>query len=373
MYFAFRIRPKDRPQVYQIDPNIRSASTLPADFYRSQESWKEVMKRVFERNWIFLGDEQQMFRGMNTTFPMTLLENYLQEPILLTQSDDEIRCLTNVCTHRGFKIVDAPSIDKNLRCQYHGRKFGLDGSFLTMPEFDEAEDFPRACDNLHRLPLVNWRRFLFTAIEDPNDQSVYDYLNERMYFLPIEDFQYAPELSKTYNVHANWALYIDNYLEGFHIPFVHMDLGKVIDYGSYATECSGNAVLQIGYSRNSDFTFDLPKGHPDADREVTAYYYWLYPNFMLNFYPWGVQTNHVRPITPDFCKVDFEYYIHDEKIFRLMQGDKLAEKTEREDEFVVEAVQEGIKSRFYPGGRFSPTREQGVHHFHKLLAEAMNR
>jgi len=241
-----------------------------------------------------------------------------------------------------------------------------------MPEFEAAEDFPRPCDHLHTLPLQHWKQFLFTSLGDsPDLQPLLDRLDERVGFLPLESFTYQPTFNKTYNIQAHWALYCDNYLEGFHIPFVHQDLRSILDYGNYTTETYDRMVLQIGYSNGSDFTFDLPEGHPDHGKEVTAYYYWIYPNFMLNFYPWGVQVNVVKPITPNFTKVEFFYYIQHEDIFELMNGAILAEKTEREDEFVVEAVQRGLKSRFYPGGRFSPKRENGVHHFHRLLAESL--
>ena len=94
---------------------------------------------------------------------------------------------------------------------------------------------------------------------------------------------------------------------------------------------------------------------------------------MLNVYPYGVQLNIIRPISPNFTKVEFLYYFKDEESFSRMNGAQLAEKTQREDEFVVEAVQRGLASRFYNTGRFSPKRENGVHAFHRMVAEAMGR
>ena len=202
--------------------------------------------------------------------------------------------------------------------------------------------------------------------------QICDCLNERLGFLDMEQWDHAPEYSKSYGIKANWALYIDNYLEGFHIPFVHHDLGKIVDYGSYETIIHNHVVLQIGYSKSSEFAFDLPKGHPDHGQNVSAYYYWIYPNFMLNIYTWGVQINIVKPISIDYCKVDFEYFIADKEKWELFGKDSIAEKTEREDEYVVEAVQKGMKSRLYNNGRFSPVREKGVHYFHSLIANYMS-
>ena len=359
--------------MFDIKKSIEVASTLPPEFYQSEEVWDLCREKIFCKSWLYLADENLLFKGLDNVFPITLLENYVDEPLLLTKIEEEIQCFTNVCTHRGFLLMQNPAKVRKITCQYHGRRFDLNGQFEFMPEFEEAEDFPRPCDHLHKLDLKKWRQFLFTAIEPVVDFSIlFNRLEERLGFLPIEDFRFAAEYTKTYNVHAHWALYCDNYLEGFHIPFVHQALGSILDYGKYTTEFYDQMVLQIGYSDGSGFCFDLPEGHIDHGKNVTAYYYWVFPNFMLNFYPWGVQLNIVKPITKDFTKVEFLYYIKDQKIFDLMEGDKLAEKTEREDEFVVEAVQKGLQSRFYKSGRFSPKREKGVHYFHRLIAEHLS-
>lgn len=360
--------------MYSIDKSLAHASTLPSDFYHDEEAWQIIKEKVFCQTWQFLTDSDNIFKGLDNVHPLWLLENYLDEPLLLIKSNEEIQCFSNVCTHRGFLLMQHPGQMKKLTCGYHGRRFDLDGRFEFMPEFSEAENFPRPCDDLPKVNLRNWRQFLFSAVHPTWDfDKTLTRLDERLAFLPFEDFRFASEYSKTYNVHAHWALYCDNYLEGFHIPFVHQSLGSLLDYGSYTTECYDQIVLQIGYSDGSGFTFDLPDDHPDADKNVAAYYYWIFPNFMLNIYPWGVQLNIVRPVTKNFTKVEFLYYIHDEEIFKIMEGDKLAEKTEREDEFVVEAVHRGLKSRFYTEGRFSPKRENGVHYFHQLIAQYLNR
>ena len=89
---------------------------------------------------------------------------------------------------------------------------------------------------------------------------------------------------------------------------------------------------------------------------------------MLNFYPWGLSVNIIKPISPDKTKVSFISYVWDESKLQGGAG-ALLDKVEREDEFVVEGVHKGLKSNHYTTGRFSPTREKGVHHFHRLLSE----
>ncbi|MDH5609245.1 MAG: hypothetical protein OEY56_07175 [Cyclobacteriaceae bacterium] len=191
-------------------------------------------------------------------------------------------------------------------------------------------------------------------------------MEERVGFLPLHEFRFEPSLSKDYLVNAHWALYCDNYLEGFHIPFVHPELNQALDYGTYETVLGDYFNLQVGYSDTSVETFDLPAGHLDYGQQVAAYYFWIFPNMMFNFYPWGLSVNVVKPLTIDKTKVSFLTYLYDESKMGNSAG-ALLDKVEREDEFVVEGVQKGIRSRFYQSGRFSPTREQGVHHFQRLI------
>ena len=355
-----------------INSDIRTAETLSSSFYTSEQSYQETIENIFVNSWQYIGDRVQLLKAPENVFPVTLLEKSVDEPLILETSNDDVRCMSNVCTHRGFQIVHHPAKMKKIVCGYHGRRFNLEGQVEFMPEFKETIDFPRPCDHLQQLKVDRWKRFLFTGINPKIDFTVIkNKLDERLSFLDMESWRFAPEYTKVYNVNANWALYCDNYLEGFHIPFVHQDLNSMIDYGEYTTECYDHMSVQIGYGKSGDEVFDLPEGHPDFGKNVVAFYYWLFPNFMLNIYTWGVQINIVKPVSKDYCKVEFLYFIGDEDKWEQFGKDALAEKVEREDEYVVEGVQKGMKSRFYDTGRFSPKREKGVHHFHSLVSNYM--
>lgn len=355
----------------KVTENISKSYTLPSDFYIDNEIWEKMKEKVFAKSWQYIGDRKEIFNVSTNIHPFTLLDKYIDEPLLLTKKNDQIRCLSNVCTHRAFLVEHNPAKKSKLTCAYHGRRFDLEGNFEYMPEFEGVEDFPSPCDNLHALSLKTWGRFLFTSLSQKNGfEEIVSQLDHRLSFLNLDEVELASEYSKTYNVKSHWALYVDNYLEGFHIPFVHPTLNGLIDYGSYDTIVDNQMVLQIGYAnKNGTETFDFPSGHPDYGKNVTAYYYWVYPNFMINVYPWGLQFNIVKPYSLDFTKVEFLYYIKNKEVWDRMKGSEIGEKTQQEDEWVVEGVQKGIKSRFYKEGRFSASRETGVHHFHKLLKQ----
>lgn len=352
-----------------IDPDISRAKTLHTDFYTDAVLFNDSKEKIFSPSWQFIGSTDGVF-SKNNCYPFNLLENFIDEPLLLTRDgQNKLHCLSNVCTHRGNIIINEACHTSNLRCKYHGRIFQMDGQFHSMPEFKEVQNFPSPSDNLSSLPLHSWGKWLFTSLDAALPAT--DYLGDmmaRVGWLAVSDFEFRPELSREYQVNAHWALYCENYLEGFHIPFVHADLNAVIDYGNYTTELFTLSNLQIGIAKDAEDCFDLPASSPDFGKNVAAYYFWVFPNMMFNFYPWGLSVNIVKPIGIDRTKISFLIYILDETKYKKGAGSDL-DKVELEDEEVIQQVQRGIRSRFYNYGRYSVTREQGTHHFHRLLAE----
>ncbi|RMH15649.1 MAG: aromatic ring-hydroxylating dioxygenase subunit alpha [Gemmatimonadetes bacterium] len=355
-----------------VDADIRRAFTLPSRVYGDPEHFALQRERVFTRTWQFVGGAEEL-KAPGHVRPFTLLPGCLDEPLLLARGDDgALRCLSNVCTHRGALVVEGEGHQRFLRCRYHGRKFGLDGAFQSMPEFDGVEGFPCEADDLPELPLERWGPLHFTALAPamPFDEWIAP-VQERVGWLPLDELRFDPATSRDYTIDAHWALYCDNYLEEFHIPYIHGASLSDLDYDAYRTECFPWANLQFGYARGGDGTFTLPDGHPDAGEPLAAFYFWLFPNLMLNFYPWGLSVNVVQPIGPARTRVSFLSYVLDASKRSEGLGADL-HRVEMEDEEVVASCQRGVRSRLYDRGRFSPRREVGTHHFHTLLARFLS-
>lgn len=354
---------------FTIDPDIAKAATLPAEFYRDAGLFELSKEKLFAPSWQFIGDGDQVGQPGDCR-PVTLLESCLDEPLVLVRDQQqELHLLSNVCTHRGNLVVSEPCRLTHMRCRYHGRQFNLDGRFRSMPEFREVENFPTAGDDLRKMRLESWGKWLFASMEGGDDFA--DYWGEpmrRLHWLPLDNFIHRPELSREFTVKAHWALYCENYLEGFHIPFVHAGLNAVIDFGNYTTELFGLSNLQLGIAKDDEECFDLPVTSPDYGKKVAAYYFFVFPNMMFNFYPWGLSVNVVRPVSLLETRVVFHTYIADDRRYNKGAGSGL-DGVELEDEEVVESVQKGVRSRFYSRGRYSVTREQGTHHFHRIIAE----
>lgn len=358
---------------WEINSDIRYAETIPTDFYLSEEYFQLSKEKIFGTSWLLAAHDSQL-KTNNQLLPVHLLEGYLNEPILFSKNENGlVTCLSNVCTHRGNILIDSPCKQSNIRCKYHGRRFELDGTFEFMPEFKECANFPTEKDNLHKINFAEFKGFYFTNLKPfySFDEAIAD-IQKRIGWIPVEIFKEEPTLSRDYLVKANWALYVENYLEGFHIPFVHADLNQSLDYGNYTTEIYKYANLQLGIGKSGEFCFDLPESSPDFGKKIAAYYYWIFPNTMLNFYPWGLSVNIIKPLEKNLTKVSFITYIWDSSKLDKGAGAML-DKVEREDEEIVEMVQKGIKSSFYKRGRYSPTREQGTHHFHRLITDFLNK
>ncbi len=354
-----------------VDPDISRAETIAKEVYLDKRILELSKEKIFAKSWQPIGDVSILSDDLNI-YPFTFLEEFCNEPLVLTRNREGVlHCLSNVCTHRGNLVADKACSSPHLQCRYHGRRFSLDGRFSFMPEFAEVQNFPADKDHLTSLPLHRWGKWLFTSLQSNNPQPFFGDMADRLSWLPMDQFVFRPDLSRDYYVEAHWALYCENYLEGFHIPFVHSGLNAVIDYGSYTTELFPYSNLQLGLAKDGELAFDLTASSPDYGKRVGAYYFWVFPNLMFNFYPWGVSINVVKPLDISNTLVSFLTYVWDESKLEQGAGSDLF-TVEMEDEEVVCAVQKGIRSRFYSHGRYSATREQGVHHFHQLLAAHLN-
>ncbi|MBC7899730.1 MAG: aromatic ring-hydroxylating dioxygenase subunit alpha [Saprospiraceae bacterium] len=360
---------------FDIDPDIRKAKTLSSEFYTDQQYFELSKERIFTKSWQLIGTKDEI----DNLKPLTLLENFLDEPVLIIKNNNgSFNCFSNVCTHRGKVLVEEPAAASLIRCGYHGRRFSLAGKFLSMPEFDGVENFPSDSDNLPRIASASWGNFLFASVDPAAPFE--DFMGGTNPLIDIAAFSGSKLVSKhEYEVNAHWALYCENYLEGFHIPFVHHSLNEIVDYGSYTTETFRYSSLQTALSEPGAIATGLDfvdEKNPVAvaagsDPDMIAgRYLFIFPNLMFNFYPWGISVNIVKPISPGKTKVEFLKYVSDESKVETGAGADL-HRVELEDEKVVESVQKGIRSRFYSHGKYSPTREQGTHHFHRLIAEFM--
>lgn len=354
----------------EVAKEIAIAETPPGMAYFDPDLFQSELEQIFTTAWLGL---VPFALEKGSLQPVDLLPGALDEPLLISVDESGTsRALSNVCTHRGMKLMCKSAAAKRIRCGYHGRRFALDGSLEAAPGFDGAQNFPRPDDDLTQVGLAAWGPVPFVQLT--SDRSFDDWiapLAPLVDFLPLNDLTHDPSGSRHFAVQANWKLYLDNYLEGFHIPTVHKSLASVLNVGAYRTELLSHGSLQIGIASEGQPVLPLGSSHPLVGENVGALYVHLFPNTLFNVYPWGVSMNFINPVSPSLTHVLFERFVWKPELLERGAGSDL-DRVEQEDEAVVEATQKGLRSRLYRRGRYAPKHEAAVHHFHRWWSAQMS-
>jgi choline monooxygenase len=291
----------------------------------------------------------------------------VQNPV----DDHGVRAFFNVCRHRGGPLAVKTGSHTMLQCQYHGWTYRTDGSLRGVPHFRYAELFDKKDFGLTPVAVEVWEGLIFVSI-NPNPRNLMQALHgipERIQPNRLQDFKYHTRTEDIIN--CNWKVYVDNYLEGYHIPIVHPELARLLDYNQYVTETAPFYSLQHSPFASTD------GDNPYSISDGQAWYYFIYPNIMLNILPGRLQTNIVEPLGHDRCRVIFDFYYTD--VQKAISDGSAASDMEysalvqREDIEICEAVQKGLNSRAYDKGRFSVERELGVYHFQSLIKQSLSR
>jgi choline monooxygenase len=351
--------------LYNPNAPLEEAYTIPAAWYLDERIEQLEGERVFGGNWIAVGRVDQVgVAGQYFTVELA------GEPLVVVRGiDGEIRAFYNVCRHHAAAVASgACGIVQHLRCPYHGWTYGLDGALKGTPEFAGVCSFDRAQNGLVPVRVATWEQFVFVSLSEETSSltdSIGD-LPARIAALSLNKINFFER--KSYTLGCNWKVYVDNYLDGgYHVPHLHKGLNSVLDYKEYTIENGKRYSLQsspiVQSAEHASFATTRT-----GDR---AYYYWLYPNFMINVYEGVMDTNLVLPIAPDKCFVQFDFFFADISESRREHNTAsvaVSDRIQDEDVNICESVQRGLRSRAYGAGRLSVRRECGEHLFHRLLA-----
>jgi choline monooxygenase len=350
---------------YDANAPLAEASTIPAPWYVDSRIAELEATAVFSRTWQMVGRVEQVERPGQ--FVTAIVAG---EPIVVVRGNDGVlRGFYNVCRHHAAAVVTEPCGQASiLHCPYHGWNYGLDGSLKGMPEFDGVKNFERQENGLTPVKVETWEKFVFVNL-DREAVPLRDFLGglvRRVAPLGVSKLHYFD--SRVYEIHCNWKVFVDNFLDGgYHVPHLHKGLSSVLDYKEYTIENEDRYCLQSSPMVAS--TEDAAMGATrKGDR---AWYFWKYPNLMINCYEGYMDTNLVLPMDVDHCRVIFDFYFADVSEAHRDYNEKSVAAgagVQDEDLGICEAVQRGLKSRAYGAGRLSVRREAGEHLFHRLLA-----
>jgi choline monooxygenase len=350
---------------------VARAWTLPSELYSSDAVFAAEKEKIFFRTWQVVGHVSQV-RDAGDYFTMELMG----EPLLLVRgADGKLRGFYNVCRHRAGPAAEGCGSRKLFRCGYHGWTYGLDGALINATEIEGVQDFHAEDFSLRPVRSEEWFNLVFINL-NPAASPLRECLGE----LPrqLEKFPFA-EMKlferRTYDMKCNWKTYVDNYLEGYHLPSVHPGLNRELDYNAYVAEPYPAYVRQFSPIRGAQPGDTGTRRYQQGSAELTTDYFWIFPNWMLNCYPDNVSLNIVLPLETERSLAIFEWYLpeNDHALPAAKASVEFSDQIQMEDMAICETVQKNLRSRSYSRGRFSVKQEKGVHAFHRMYADIMKR
>ena len=355
----------------KVDPDIARAWTLPSTLYTDSSVLAAEKDRIFSRSWQVVGHSHQVAKA-GDYFTTELVG----EPLVFVRgADGGLRGFYNVCRHRAGPPAEGCGSRKLFRCGYHGWTYGLDGALISATEIEGVEGFRPEDFALIPVRTEEWFNLVFANLDDaarPLRESLGE-LSRQAEKFPFAEMKLFER--RTYEMKCNWKTYVDNYLEGYHLPSVHPGLNRELDFNAYVVEPYASHVRQFSPIRGAQAGDTTPRRYQDAGENLTTDYFWIFPNWMLNCYPDNVSLNIVFPIDVERSLAIFEWYLpeKDHASPAAKASVEFSHQIQIEDVGICEVVQRNLRSRSYSRGRYSVTQEKGVHAFHRMYAESMKR
>src|SRR5437016_3225540 len=302
------MKPKLTPIIEDYDSSapLAEASTIPSSWYTHERLFELEKQTVFSHSWQFAARIGQLNKvGDYVTSEIA------GEPIVVVRGgDNELRAFFNVCRHHAAAVMAEREGHANqMRCPYHGWTYSLEGELKGTPDFNDVCGFDRSKNGLLPVDTATWEKWIFARPANEGKQSLESFLGRdliaQIRTIGLNRLQWFAR--RRYILNCNWKVFVDNYLDGgYHVPHLHKGLDSVLDYSKYTIENGARYCLQSSpMVSTSNHEVSAVRG---GDRAV---YYWLYPNFMMNYYEGVLDTNLARPITIDRTEVIFDFYFAD--------------------------------------------------------------
>ncbi len=329
--------------------------TLPARLYRDAAVYETERREIFARSWQLLAHEGQLQRPGDY-----VAASFAGYPTVAVRGEDgSIRAFHNVCRHRAGPLVDDGQghCAGALICRYHAWKYTLDGRLASARDFGPAENFDPRDYALFPLKCETWRGFVFVNMDrdaPPLSQSIAP-LEERMQYLSPERFRNARV--STHEIRCNWKTYVENYLEGYHIPVLHPSLNASIA-ADYGTELEPPAIFY--------------RATPKNDAAVAGLWAWAWPCLGVNVYADGILMERMWPDGAESTRLDYLFlFAEDADEAEIERQIAASLVTTIEDVAICESVQRNLNAGVYETGRLSPKHEAGVAWFQRQIERAI--
>lgn len=340
------------------------AKTLPQRYFISPEIFAKEQEKIFSRQWVCVGHQSQIAK----TGAYFLSEVAGESLIVVRDQRSIIHGFYNVCRHRGTRLCEtrtghAPA----LQCPYHAWTYGLDGRLIGAPHMDQVEGFDKAGHSLHAIALELWEGFIFVNLAPAPTPlaEVFAPLSGKFTHWNLPELRSAQRIE--YDVRANWKLIFENYSECYHCPGVHPALSKLTPYDSAENDlCEGpflGGFMPIKKGKSLTMSGNacaLPVGDMKAADHARVFYYSIFPNMLLSMHPDYVMVHQIWPQSPERTLILCDWFFHPQAAaasnpsYNPQDAIGFWDMTNKQDWHVCELSQQGIASRAYQPGPYSP-------------------
>jgi choline monooxygenase len=379
----------DIEKIKAVNRPIEQANGLPNECYTNVQYLMIEREKVFKDKWTVVGLGSSV-PNPGDAKPYNLLGIPL---IILRDKESRIRVFHNVCSHRGFKLLDEPCSLKNvLRCPYHFWSYDFGGKLIATPHIGglnihASDKFDKSKSNLKEVRSKVWMDIIFININN-NEIEFNEYVK------PLED-RWSKFISKedqnllvysrdsgyfSLDVKCNWKFAIENYCESYHLPTIHPELNRISNISDHyhiqglPNRFAGQGSKKYYQLINESKTFDNFKNWP-KNLSKNSEYIALFPNVMIGLHIDHFYVFWLEPISVNKTKEHLAmYYVGDNsangKEFEGMrkENERIWKNVMSEDIKAVEGMQEGRNSPAYNGGNFSPVMDNPTHQFHMWVA-----
>jgi len=352
------------------------AKTLAQRYFVSPEVFAEEQDRIFSKQWVLVGHQSELAK-VGDYFVAEVASESL---IIVRDKGGEVHGFYNVCRHRGTRLREARNGHLSaIQCPYHAWTYGLDGRLIGAPHMDQVPGFDKADYSLHAANLALWEGLIFVNLANAGTrlrseatarQAPGDFISLERWFAPLHGkfshwnmsiLRSAKRID--YDVKANWKLMFENYSECYHCPGVHPMLSKVSPYDSAENDLTEGPFLGgfMKINKGAGLTMSgkacaLPVGKIENLQEV--FYYSIFPNMLLSLHPEYVMLHQLWPQSPERTLILCDWFFHPDAFnrsdFKPDDAIEFWDMTNRQDWHVCELSQQGIASRAYEPGPYSP-------------------
>ena len=358
-----------------LDPALISRTApLPVAWYLDRAWYEREMLLLFDRGPNYAGHELMVPQpGDYISLP------WMDDRKVLVRDPRGVNLLSNVCRHRQARLLDGRGRVRNIVCPVHRWTYDLDGRLLGAPDFDQTPQ----C-SLPSTRLSNWRGLLFAGPRDPN-VDLADF--------PLQDDYnwsgYAFDRSIVEECPFNWKEFLEIFLELYHVEAAHPGLQNWVDAANYewgfgdrwSYQILGvNDQLRVQTSANYEKYRDAILRYSDGrlPRYGTVWSI-LYPNVMIEWYPFALVISTLIPRGPDHTTNVVEFYYPEEiqaferQIVEAHQASYAESGVE--DARICARLHDGRRALWLAGeddvGPYHTPHEDGMIHLHDWVRREM--